>query len=138
MRKILDYDDSKRYVYIQDIDNENENQNKLEIIHLIFGNDQVREIINEYNEPALRFIRDYITINTTRKFDIVERFPDFLIKNSKKYLTGKELDKDSIQIKGERTQVTNNKKKTVIPLESKKLEFDVKAFVKDIGGNEIF
>ena len=138
MRKILDYDDSHRYVYIQVIDNENENQNKLEIIHLIFGNDKVKEIINEYNEPALRFIRDYITINTTQKFNIVKRFPDFLIKNSKKYLTGKELDKDSIQIKGERTQVTNNKKKTVIPLESKKLEFDVKAFVKDIGGNEIF
>ena len=138
MRKILDYDDSGRYVYIQVIDKENENQNKLEIIHLIFGNDNVREIQKEYNEPALRFIRDYITINTTRKFDIVERFPDFLIRNSKKYLTGKELGKDSIQIKKERTQVTNDKKKTVIPLESKHLEFDVKAFVKDIGGNEIF
>ena len=39
MRKIPGFDDSKIYVYIKVMDDENENQNKLEIIHIIFGND---------------------------------------------------------------------------------------------------
>ena len=140
MWKNAEFDDSNKYVYVQIIDNEKENENKLEIIHLIFGNDDIEEIREEYNEPALRYIRDYISINTTRKFDIVQSFPDFIIKNSKKYLTGIELNKNSIKIKNEKPLhlKTINKSKTTIPLKTENLEFEVKAFVKDIGGNEIF
>ena len=35
MWKNAEFDDSKKYVYVQIIDNEKENENKLEIIHLI-------------------------------------------------------------------------------------------------------
>ena len=100
MRGNENYDDSKKKVYIQNVDNENENnnQNKLEIVHLIFGNKDIDEINEEYNEPALRYIRDYISINSTRKFDIVKSFKDFIYKNSSKYLTGDEFKEDSIII----------------------------------------
>ena len=84
MRKNDKFDDSDKKVYIQIINNENENQNKLEIIHLIFGDDKNDEIKEEFNEPALRYIRDYIIIHSTRKFDIVKSFKDFLVKNSTK------------------------------------------------------
>ena len=148
MRGNENYDDSKKKVYIQNVDNENENnnQNKLEIVHLIFGNKDIEEINEEYNEPALRYIRDYISINSTRKFDIVKSFKDFIYKNSSKYLTGDEFKEDSIIIeKPKKKKVFSDKEETnqidkiIIPIKSKKnLNFEVKGFVKGFRGNETF
>ena len=144
MSKNEKYDDSDKNIYIQVIDNENNNQNKLEIIHLIFGNDSDERIRKEYNEPALRYIRDYITINSSRKFDIVNSFKDFIIKNSTKYLTGEEFKGNSITIeKPEKKNFEDKEKKRkfekiIIPLKGKNPNFEVKGFVKDLGGNETF
>ena len=147
MRGNENYDDSNKVVYIQNVDNENENnnQNKLEIIHLIFGNDEEENIRREYNEPALRYIRDYITINSTRKFDIVKSFKDFIYKNSSKYLTGDEFKEDSIIIgKPEKKKFyadiekNNQIDKVIIPIKGKNLNFEVKGFVKGFRGNETF
>jgi hypothetical protein len=147
MRGNENYDDSNKVVYIQNVDNENENnnQNKLEIIHLIFGNDEEENIRREYNEPALRYIRDYITINSTRKFDIVKSFKDFIYKNSSKYLTGDEFKEDSIIIGKPKNkkffsdkEETNQIDKIIIPIKSKNLNFEVKGFVKGFRGNETF
>ena len=145
MRKNENYDDSDKNVYIQILDNENQDQNKLEIIHLIFGNDDNEEIREEHNEPALRYIRDYITINSTRKFDIVQSFKNFIIKNSTKYLTGGEFKENAIIIGNEeKRELFTNKEKTrsiekiIVPLKSKNQNFEVKGFIKDLGGNETF
>ena len=41
--------------------------------------DEALEIRKEFNEPALRYIRDYITINSLRKFDIVKNIFNVLV-----------------------------------------------------------
>ena len=143
MRKNEEFDDSDKKIYVQIIDNENENINKLEIIHLIFGNDANEEIRKEFNEPALRYIRDYITINSLRKFDIVKSFKEFITKNSTKYLTCQIKD-NSITIGKQEKKIFEYKEKqrklekVIIPLKSKGLNFEVKGFIKDLGGNETF
>ena len=146
MRKNDKFDDSDKKVYIQIINNENENQNKLEIIHLIFGDDKNDEIKEEFNEPALRYIRDYIIIHSTRKFDIVKSFKDFLVKNSTKYLAKIKFKEDTIKIgkkkENNKLYADKNKKKAIkkilVPLKSNNLTFETKGFIKDLGGNETF
>ena len=82
MWKNFDKNDLKRKVYIQVFDPK---QSKLEIIHLVFGahdkeetNEDIKKVKEEYNEPALRFIRDYISVDKGKEFDIVESFNKFL------------------------------------------------------------
>ena len=91
-------DDTKKYCYIQktkEIDN-------LEIYHLIFGNDSENNIRREFNEPAIRFIRDAIKTATQKKFDLIEDFKQFITINSQKYLNGKGLPPDSLLIEKEK------------------------------------
>ena len=91
MGKNDEFDDSDKYFYVQKmVDKETKNsiENKLDIIHLVIGNDEEISIRRHFNEPALRFIRDYITVDTTRKFDVLKSFKDFIIKKSTKYLSG--------------------------------------------------
>ena len=59
---------------------------KLDIVHLIIGNDKIEEIRMKYNEPAFKYIRDYIQIDSVRKFDILESFKCFVENNYKKYI----------------------------------------------------
>lgn len=90
-------DDTTKHFYIQktkDIDN-------LEIFHLIFGNDLKEEIRKEFNEPAIRFIRDAIEQATQKKFDLIEDFKNFIIQNSQKYISGPSLNQEQIIIKKE-------------------------------------
>ena len=129
MGRTDEFDDSKKKFYIQKIENDGnnkENQSKLEIIHLIFGNDKDDHIKKEFNEPALRFIRDAITIDSSRKFNIVKAFKDFIIKNSKKYMTGDGLPKDSLIIgKEQKKKVYVDKERSqvddriIIPISAK-------------------
>ena len=88
-------DDTDKYIYIQ----KTENYDKLEIVHIIVGNDFVPEIREEYNEPALRFIRKVIKIAYAREIDLIEDFKNFIIQNSQKYLSNSGLQKDSLEIK---------------------------------------
>ena len=88
-------DDTDKYIYIQ----KTENYDKLEIVHIIVGNDFVHEIREEYNEPALRFIRKVIKFSYTREIDLIEDFKNFIIQNSQKYLSNSGLQKDSLEIK---------------------------------------
>ena len=97
IRKENTVDDTTKHFYIQktkDIDN-------LEIFHLIFGNDLKEEIRKEFNEPAIRFIRDAIEQATQKKFDLIEDFKNFIIQNSQKYISGPSLNQEQIIIKKE-------------------------------------
>ena len=154
MWKNFDKNDSKRKVYIQVFDDNEEDpkQSKLEIIHLVFGahdneerNEDIKKVKKEYNEPALRFIRDYISVDKGKEFDIVESFHKFLIKNSHKYLT-KFLDENSIVIGKEQklkktmNETINDKihiEKTYIPLEGKNLSFNLKELSKESFNDKI-
>lgn len=88
-------DDRNKFYYVQ----KTENEDSLEIFHIIVGNDFVPEIREEYNEPAIRFIRKTIKAGTARKTDLVEDFKNFIIQNSQKYLSGSGFQKESLEIK---------------------------------------
>ena len=157
-----EYDDSKSYFYIQNTESNEESQNnensedniqevpdKLEIIHLVVGNDSIKEVRETFNEPAFRFIRDKITINTTRKFDIIKSFKDFIIKNSKKFMDKEGLSETSIYIgeeKRRKVYTDKGKKKTIdkilIPIEykdkDKNKEFNLKSVYTDSNGIHSF
>ena len=56
-------DEDEKYnltVYVQNIEN-NDNV-KLDIVHVVIGNDKIEEIRNKYNEPAFKYIRDYMNL----------------------------------------------------------------------------
>ena len=121
-------DDSKKLIYVQitnDID-------KLEIVHLVIGNDNIPEIRKEYNEPAFRYIRKAIKIATQRKFDLINSFKNFIITNSQKYLNGEGLGKDSLKI----DESKYKEKKTIsIKLDdNKKSKIDLKGVIVDSKG----
>ena len=88
-------DDRNKFYYVQ----KTENEDSLEIFHIIAENDFVPEIREEYNEPAIRFIRKTIKAGTARKTDLVEDFKNFIIQNSQKYLSGSGFQKESLEIK---------------------------------------
>jgi hypothetical protein len=88
-------DDRDKYVYVQ----KTEESDKLDIFHIIIGNDYIPEIKEYYNEPAIRFIRKVIRTSTSKMFDLIEEFKKFIIDNSKTYLNGVGLDEESLTIK---------------------------------------
>ena len=121
-------DDTKKMKYVQktnDID-------KLEVVHLIIGNDTIPEIQKEYNEPAFRYIRKSIRIATQRKFDLINSFVHFIIKNSQKYINGEGFDEDSLKVDDSKY----NEKKTIsIKLGDKnKSKIDLKGVIVDSKG----
>ena len=156
MSKDENYNDTDKYFYIQNFENsinESSKNNKgnpdnLEIIHLVIGNDNSEEIKKEFNEPAFRFIRDNITIDTSRKFDILNNFKDFIIKNSKKYMNGDGFKNDSLYIGNEEHKKVfinkDNKNyidKIIIPIKLKDKnikEFNLKGVYVDSKGIHSF
>ena len=88
-------DDSGKYIYVQ----KTGELDKLQIIHIIVGNDYIEEIKKEFNEPAIRYIRKAIKIATLRKIDLIENFKDFIIKNSQKYINGNGFNDKSLLVK---------------------------------------
>ena len=111
-------------VYDQIIDN-NDNK-KLEVVHLIVGNDNSEEVRKKYNEPTLKYIRDYIKISDLKQFDILNSFKDFIKENYKKFIKNNLFD-DNPLVTGEQKNIkvytdekkTQNKisEKIVIPIE---------------------
>ena len=87
-------EDKNRYIYVQKTDE----LDKLQIIHIIMGNDFDIKIKKEFNDPAIRYIRKAIYIASQRKIDLIEIFKDFIIKNSQKYFDGNGFEKDSLII----------------------------------------
>ena len=87
--------DRDKFVYVQ----KTENLDKLRIFHIIVGNDFIPEVRENYNEPAIRFIRKAIKIGSARKIDLIEDFKNFIIQNSQKYLNGSGFPNKSLEIK---------------------------------------
>ena len=56
-------DDRNKFYYLQ----KTENVSKLKIFHIIVGNDSIPEIKKEYNEQAIRFIRNVIKTSSAIK-----------------------------------------------------------------------
>jgi hypothetical protein len=88
-------DDRDKYVYVQ----KTEESDKLEIFHIIMGNDYIPEIKEYFNEPAIRFVRKVIRTSSSKLFDLIEEFKKFIINNSKTYLNGVGFDERSLIIK---------------------------------------
>ena len=103
-------------IYIQDINQFGDKNNKskpiIEIIHVIVGNDLNEEIRKTFNEPAFEFIRKHIITEVGKKFNILERFRNFIIENSKNYLEGKPFNENSLIIGTE----TEKEGKIVVPI----------------------
>ena len=77
----------------------------IEIIHLIVGNDKIKDIKEKFNEPAFEFIRNNITTQDAKKFDILEQFKNFIIQNSNEYFEGEKMKEDSLIIGKEETKM---------------------------------
>ena len=88
------YNDTDKMFYVQKTDE----SDKLEIFHIIMGNDDSEDVRKMFNEPAIRFIKKVITTATSRKFKLIDKFVSFIIKNSKKYLNGNGFNENSIKI----------------------------------------
>ena len=117
------------FVYIQTMENNEDaiNDNKLDIVHLVIGNDDCKEVRQKYNEPAFQYIRDYIKIDSLRCFDILESFKKFIIDNSKKFMSSDYFTENSLEIgekQKKRVYIDKDKKKPpeekiIIPIKSK-------------------
>ena len=114
-------------IYSQII-NQDKDSNKrpyLEIVHIIVGDDKNEEIRQKYNEPAFDFIRRNIKTQVGRKFNVLERFKDCIIENSKIYFEGEAFDKNAIILGSAKKE----NEKIIIPLtlasdlKDKKLNF---------------
>jgi len=114
-------------IYSQII-NQDKDSNKrpnLDIVHVIVGDDKNEEIRQKYNEPAFDFIRRNIKTQVGRKFNVLERFKDFIIENSKIYFEGEAFDKNAIILGSAKKE----NEKIIIPLtlasdlKDKKLNF---------------
>jgi hypothetical protein len=79
------------YVYRQYI-----NDNNLEIIHLIFGDENNEEIKKYFNKLTIQYIRDSIIATNSIKFNLIESFKDFIINNSNKFLETGKFKKDEL------------------------------------------
>jgi hypothetical protein len=144
MGKNDEVDDSDKYFYVQKLDIEENNSSveyKLDIIHLIMGNDEEDAIKEEFNEPALRFIRDHIIVNTSRKFDVVKAFKDFIIKKSNKYFTEEKLpifvEKPLTKKVYKNKEKTADEERILIPIKSDK-RVHLKDFNIQYDGKENF
>jgi hypothetical protein len=135
--------DNGLYVYIQAM----EDNNKLQIVHLVIGNDYIPEIRKQYNEPAFDYMRKYIDIQFGREFNILESFKRFIIDNSKKFMSDNWLKDDSLEI-GEKqikkVYVDKNREKPtkeiiIMPIKLKdninQGDFNLKPFYFGIDGN---
>jgi len=136
--------DNKLYIYLQKM----EDYKRFYIFHLVIGNDYSQEIRKQYNEPAFRYIRDFIDFRFLKEFNVLESFKRFIIDNSKKFMSNNWLTDDSLEI-GEKqikkVYVDKNREKPteeriIMPIRIKdnisQGDFNLKPFY--FGTNEIF
>ena len=86
--------------YYRQLDREN---NNLEIYHFIFGNEDIKEIKEYYNDPLIDFIRKFVKTGYAVKFDLIEEFRKFFIEQSLK-ISDKKLN-DSTLIYDENKEI---------------------------------
>ena len=125
MTNFKDGEDKNKFVYVQ----KTENMDKLAIFHIIVGNDFIQEVREEYNEPAIRFIRKAIKIGSARKTNLIEDFKNFIIQNSQKYLSGSGFKNDSLEIKKQ-----DNIPEAIILNKKYKNNINLKSFFVDSKG----
>ena len=120
---IEDHQDKKYNLTVYDQMIENDNS-KLDIVHVVIGNDKVKEVREKYNEPAFKYIRDYIKIDEAKKFDILESFKEFIKDNYKKFINTNLFENNPLQI---------GKKKSVKVYTDKEKNNKVDKIIKNIG-----
>ena len=111
--KVEDYENKIYDLTVYDQLIENNKNSKLDIVHIVIGNNNVEEIQRKFNEPAFKYIRDYITISKLRKFDILKSFQEFMMENYKKFISS-DLFKDNplVITKSKKVKVYTDIKKT--------------------------
>ena len=126
-----DHEDKKYNVTVYDQIIENNDNNRLDIVHIIVGNDNSKEVKEKYNEPALKYIRDYITISYVKQFDIINSFKEFIETNYKQFINNNLFDNNPLEIGYQkRIRVYTDKNKTknkisekiIIPIEVRNKE----------------
>ena len=142
-RYVEDHEDSIYNVTVYDQKIENNENNKLDIVHIIVGNDNSEEVKKKYNEPALKYIRDYITISEVKQFDILNSFRDFIKNNYKQFINNNLFDDNNpLEIGGKkRIQVYTDKNKTKNKIAEKivtPIEVRNKDKIKDITFKNFF
>lgn len=141
-RYVEDHEDSIYNVTVYDQKFENNENNKLDIVHIIVGNDNSEEVKKKYNEPALKYIRDYITINEGKQFDILNSFRNFIKNNYKQFINNNLFDDNPLEIGGKkRIQVYTDKNKTKNKIAEKivtPIEVRNKDKIKDITFKNFF
>ena len=120
---IEDHQDKKYNLTVYDQMIENDNS-KLDIVHVVIGNDKVKEVREKYNEPAFKYIRDYIKIDEAKKFDILESFKEFIKDNYKKFINTNLFEDNPLQI---------GKRKSVKVYTDKEKNNKVDKIIKNIG-----
>ena len=130
-RHVDDHEDKKYNVTVYDQIIENNDNNRLDIVHIIVGNDNSKEVKEKYNEPALKYIRDYITISYVKQFDIINSFKEFIETNYKQFINNNLFDNTPLEIGYQkRIRVYTDKNKTknkisekiIIPIEVRNKE----------------
>lgn len=91
-------------IYIQNLNGHIDKKQKIDIIHIIVGDDSNETIRKEFNEPAFDYIRKNILTKVARDFDVLEMFKKFIIENSKNYIENEIFNENSIQIEQEKEE----------------------------------
>ena len=103
-------------IYIQNINQYNDkNPDKrpiIQIVHVLVGDDSNDEIRKKLNEPTFEYIRKNIKTQVGKKFNILEKFKNFIVENSKNYFDSEAFNENSIIIGKESEQ----NGKTIIPI----------------------
>lgn len=103
-------------IYIQNINQYNDkNPDKrpiIQIVHVLVGDDSNDEIRKKLNEPTFEYIRKNIKTQVGKNFNILEKFKNFIVENSKNYFEGEAFNENSIIIGKE----SEKNGKTIIPI----------------------
>ena len=103
-------------IYVQNINQyKDNNPNKrpiIEIVHVIIGDDSNEEIKNKLNEPTFEYIRKNIKTQVGKNFNVLEKFKNFIVENSKNYFEGEAFNENSLII----GNGIEKNEKTIIPI----------------------
>jgi hypothetical protein len=103
-------------IYIQNINQYNDKNPDerpiIQIVHVLVGDDSNDEIRKKLNEPTFEYIRKNIKTQVGKNFNILEKFKNFIVENSKNYFEGEVFNENSIIIGKE----SEKNGKTIIPI----------------------
>ncbi len=103
-------------IYIQNINQYNDKNPDerpiIQIVHVLVGDDSNDEIRKKLNEPTFEYIRKNIKTQVGKNFNILKKFKNFIVENSKNYFEGEVFNENSIIIGKE----SEKNGKTIIPI----------------------